>query len=172
MTIFSTNPTVSFAPVAPSAYLGTMARRMLVRRWWLFAVPLAVTAIGCFTDWRIAVIGLMLVFIVYPMIMSLVMLNYALHPSVIARARTASATFAGNTLLPATTHPIYIAEPAAMLRPATLKIDGLPIRRVSVNRTQLLVETGDGIADFVIIPAKVINPALMRVILTTYASDY
>ena len=78
--------------VASGKYLGAIAKCELGRRWWFFLFPLALFIVG-FYDWRWAVVGLMLLFLVYPFGLTIALLNNALRPEVIGRASSNFAKF-------------------------------------------------------------------------------
>lgn len=161
--------TASFAPVAPSVYLGLMARRMAGRRWWLFAIPLAVIATGIFTDWRISLIGLMLVFIVYPMVMSLVMLNHALDPDVISRSRTTAATFTRGYVFLAAAPSMRPVSRIPGTLPKSLKLAVVPVKSLTATGGRLIIETGSRVQDFVIVPEAAVSPGDIRTLLNAFS---
>ncbi len=167
--------TAPFPPVTPSAYIGLMVRRLLARRWWLFAVPAALMAAGAATDWRIAVIGLMLTFIVYPMAMSLVLLSYALSPDVIAKSRTAIATFSGKSIMAGPSVHDYLrpGKPLKAIKNAKkLKYLKFTIKAVYIAKGRLIAETGDGIPDIIIIPADSLKPEELNAVIDANAAAH
>lgn len=73
------------APVVPaSAYMNIIARRVALRLWWLVAAALVAVAAGAVHDWRFAIVGLMLLLIVFPMALCFVVLAYSAKPAVVA----------------------------------------------------------------------------------------
>jgi len=166
--------TAPFAPVEPRTYLGLMVRRMLWRRWWLFAIPIAIMAIGCVADWRVAVIGLMLVFIVYPMAMSLVMLNHALSPALIAKTRTTKATFTNGAIIIAPTAIDYLKRPERPKRLTSLKLakyPKFPVKSLKTQNGRITIETGRAIADIVLIPQEAFSPKQLSELLNILANE-
>ena len=61
--------------VAASAYIKAKARNAAWRLWLLPAIGLIVGIVGLYTDWRWCVVGLMAIFIVFPMAMTLAVLS-------------------------------------------------------------------------------------------------
>ena len=64
--------------IAPSATAAFLARQWLERRWFLFALPTAVLLLWGMFDVRMAIEGLMLIFVVWPMALSAVWFGQAL----------------------------------------------------------------------------------------------
>lgn len=61
----------------PLAYIHALAVAWLGRRWLLLACPLAAVAVWAAFDVRAVYVGLIMLFIIYPMALSLVWFNYA-----------------------------------------------------------------------------------------------
>ena len=80
MTAEATTETPRFS-VGAAAYVKAAARRRLWRIIWLPAILLVAAAIAGAYDSRWWYVGLMLLFIVYPMVLSLTWLAMAAHPS-------------------------------------------------------------------------------------------
>lgn len=67
--------------VSPSAYMRELAFVWLGRWWGVLALPLAAATVWSFYDLRAVYIGLIMIFMVYPMVMSLVWFGYAFSPA-------------------------------------------------------------------------------------------
>lgn len=72
--------------IAPSAIAGMLAGRWLGRRWFYFALPVAVAMAASLTDVRWFVVALMLLFIVWPMALFFVWTGEALRPEAVRAA--------------------------------------------------------------------------------------
>lgn len=70
------------SPIAIPArsYINRLALKWLTHRWWLLAVPLAAAALWTLFDIRALFAVLALVFLLYPMSLTLVWFDYALSP--------------------------------------------------------------------------------------------
>lgn len=86
--------------VAAARYLPHVAARLFWRYWWVLTVPAALICYGLTVDWRWAVVGLILLMIVYPMVNTLAVIRYAASDKVLRRSATAQARFDdGNTVV-------------------------------------------------------------------------
>lgn len=68
--------------VSASDYVNTRARQLAGRWWWLPALPVSALAILGFGDNRLWYLAMMVIFVIYPMILSLTWLKMAAEPSV------------------------------------------------------------------------------------------
>ncbi len=66
--------------VSPRAVMSEVARSWFVKYWWTVALPLTAVVIWACSDSRAFYIGLMFLFVVYPMVLSIVWLKYAFSP--------------------------------------------------------------------------------------------
>lgn len=83
--------------VAPGKYLGAIAYDMLGKLWWLLLIPLIFFIAGV-ADWRWAVIGLMMLFLVYPALMTIALLSHGMRIEVIRRSSSRLASVDGNKI--------------------------------------------------------------------------
>ena len=79
-------PSHGAAGVAVGAYIAAIARRVLWRYAWWLILP-AVVALGGIYEWRLAVIALMLLLLVFPMVLTIAVFNHGMHPAVVRRTR-------------------------------------------------------------------------------------
>ena len=79
-------PSHGAAGVAVGAYIAAIARRVLWRYAWWLILP-AVVALGGIYEWRLAVIALMLLLLVFPMVITIAVFNHGMHPAVVRRTR-------------------------------------------------------------------------------------
>ena len=79
-------PSHGAAGVAVGAYIAAIARRVLWRYAWWLILP-AVVALGGIYEWRLAVIALMLLLLVFPMVITIAVFNHGMHPTVVRRTR-------------------------------------------------------------------------------------
>jgi hypothetical protein len=75
-----------------SEYTSLIARRWLSAWWWAFALPLAVTAVASFYDTRFIYVSLIIIFIIWPMALSIVWFRYALTDEAVRAIRPCTAT--------------------------------------------------------------------------------
>lgn len=61
-------------------YINKLAFSWLAGRWWLFVIPLAAVMVWALFDIRAVYVALVIVFLLYPMSLTLVWFNYALSP--------------------------------------------------------------------------------------------
>ena len=84
--------------VPASAYMSLIARRLVWRLWWIIAAAITAIAIGVAIDIRISIVGLMLLLVIYPAVMTFAVLAYALKPEVVQRTRMAQVDVTGDRL--------------------------------------------------------------------------
>lgn len=84
--------------VPASAYMSLIARRLAWRLWWIIAAAIAAIAIGVAIDIRVSIVGLMLLLVIYPAVMTFAVLAYALKPEVVQRTRMAQVDVTGDCL--------------------------------------------------------------------------
>jgi hypothetical protein len=75
-----------------SEYTSLTARRWLSAWWWAFALPLAATVVASFCDTRFIYVSLIIVFIIWPMALSVVWFRYALTDEAVRAIRPCIAT--------------------------------------------------------------------------------
>lgn len=147
--------------VTSSAYLAAIARRILWRAWWFPAIALVVIAAGLMLDIRMAIIGLMLLLIIYPMIMSFVIIRYAALPE-LARLTLAN-TYALNgnrlTLMCVTVDDETGQTTSRQL--GTFEVSGL-----EHSGSRIIFKTGRAMSDMVITPADAIDPQALTALET------
>lgn len=81
-----------------AAYFSYIARAKLWSLWWVALIALAVIAVGFAVDLRVAIVGFMLLLIVYPLSMTMAVLSSAMRPEVVKSASVASAMLLGGCL--------------------------------------------------------------------------
>ncbi len=131
---------VGYTPASSSAWLRMAATRLLWRIWWIAFVPVALIGYGLAADWRWAVVGLMLIFIVFPMVMSLAILRYATLPRIANLLQAAVAVIDDGGITLAT-------EEKELAR-----LNRADIKAVSIGRQYIGITFGTAIQDFTIIP--------------------
>lgn len=89
---------ISTYAVATGKYLVAIANYVLGRLWWLFIVPFACFVTGIF-DWRWAVVGLIILMLVYPAALTTALLTDALRPEIVRRAASRRAEFTDDGLI-------------------------------------------------------------------------
>ena len=83
--------------VTPGAYLGVITTSMLGRLWWIMIFPCAFFIAGAH-NWRFAVIGLIVLMLIYPLAMTTALLTHAMRPEIIRRASATHAVITPTTI--------------------------------------------------------------------------
>lgn len=151
--------------VTSSAYLAAIARRILWRAWWFPAIALAVIATGLMVDIRMAIIGLMLLLIIYPMVMSFVIIRYAALPQLALRTLANVYSLKGKslTLFQVTTDDETGQTTSQEL--GTFEVSGM-----EQSGTRIIFKTGPTVSDIVIVPADAIDPQALSALETAFES--
>ena len=83
--------------VSPTAYIGHIACNFAGRFWWLLLVPLGFFVAGA-SDWRWAVVGLIVLLLLFPMAITTALMAEAMRPEVARRAASRRASIDGRTI--------------------------------------------------------------------------
>lgn len=128
--------------IAASRYLPHVAARLFWRYWWVLTLPAALICYGLAADWRWAVVGLILLMIVYPMVNTLAVLRYATSDKVLRRSATAQVRFgAGGSLTMLDAEGREIEKAAMSPYP-------------SISRGLLVLTLGPAPDDILLLPAE------------------
>lgn len=73
-------------------YINRLAFTWLANRWWLLAAPLVAVSVWALFDLRAIYVGLVIIFLLYPMSLTLVWFDYALSPQSIRAITTKQVT--------------------------------------------------------------------------------
>lgn len=65
---------------SPSQYVGRIMSRLLVQWCWLLLIPLIIFGFLALDKWQWLVVGLAILFLIYPFVLAMVYFNYALSP--------------------------------------------------------------------------------------------
>lgn len=139
-----------------------ITRTLIARRWWLGLAPVALIVWGAVADWRWAVVGLMLIFIIYPLMMSFTILRYATLPQLAARASATMADIDGDT--------VRLYRHSGDDTPPTCVAEAR-IVSVSQIRGMLRLATGHRTEDFIIIPAEALPAVDLNDILRRFSPE-
>ncbi len=129
--------------LTPSAYLRQMSVRLFFSYWWLALIPAVVIAGGLLLDWRWAVVGLMLLFIIFPMVVTMTLLRYGMAPGMVARMLVTGAELTDDALI------LYNVDGEEKLRIAASKV-----RSASLHGSFLIIDFGRAPDAIVIIPRE------------------
>lgn len=137
--------------------MNCIARRVALRLWWLVAIAVVTVAAGAAADWRFAIVGLMILFIVYPMAMSLAILAYAAKPTVVDRmtVQTVDVTDSAITLRKADGSQIAEITPRA-------------VTSITTSPQYIIISTGRRPDDVVILPRTILSDADISCIMTNF----
>lgn len=145
-------------------YINRLAFAWLANRWWLFASPLVAVFVWALFDIRAVYVGLVIIFLLYPMSLTLVWFDYALSPQSIRAITTKLVT----------------------VEPVGLRIDFLPknedckplpsvfiswdeIRAAELSSDAMTLILGSRLDDRLILPADAFSQEAWRVINTNIA---
>lgn len=154
------------AAVASSAYVAAVARKVVLRSWWplMVVVPLTVWGVAC--DLRFALLGLILLLIVYPMVAVFAIMTHCATPEFALRA--ASSRFSvDNGLLVG--YAATVADDGSMDEHVTFRS---AIRSVARRNGASVVSVGTGIADFLIVPDTATDAESLAALLTIHNREY
>lgn len=131
----------------PRSYMRGLALAWLSGHWAWFAIPLAAVAVWCVYDVRAVYVGLILIFILFPMALSFVWFNYAfsLQSRRAISPKTVSFTEQGFEV-----RYVAIAEGVEPLTPQT--VGWGDIRSVEQGPKRLVLKLGDRLDDRLEIP--------------------
>lgn len=142
--------------VSSSVYMSAIARRVALRAWWLPVLALIVIAAGLYSDIRIAILGLMLLFIIYPMIMSFTIMRYATLPCL--AERTLANRFA---LIDGHLHIADVEADEESGQESVRHLGEYDISGVAHSGSYIIFSTGKGVADIIIAPADDVDPSVL-----------
>ena len=135
-------PSHGAAGVAVGAYIAAIARRVLWRYAWWLILP-AVVALGGIYEWRLAVIALMILLLVFPMVITIAVFNHGMHPTVVHRTRAEAVDLTANDLT------VRDADGAVIL-----SIGRNQIRRVLTANGRTTITFGPNPADILILQSS------------------
>ena len=131
--------------VPASAYMSLIARRLAWRLWWIIATAIAAIAIGVAIDLRVSIVGLMLLLVIYPAVMSFAVLAYGLKQEVVDRTRIARVSVSDDSL------EVYDDRERVIcvVKPAQ-------VRSLSYTRERVTIAYGSRVDDVLIIPREML----------------
>ncbi len=132
--------------VAASAYIKAKARNAAWSLWLLPAFGLIIGIVGLYTDWRWCVVGLMAIFIVFPMAMTLAVLSIGVDAAKLCRVVDVKVSADDITL--------YDGDDATL---ATVPLTA--ITDIRSDRQHLVITCRGCKPDVVIIPTELLTDA-------------
>lgn len=144
--------------MAPGKYLGAIAYNMLGRLWWLLLVPVAFFIAGVY-DWRYAVIGLMLLFLLYPFILTITLMTDGMRPEVVRRAASRMAAFDGDEV---ELFKSVETEEDEDAEPRFIHLETLRVREFYPSRKLTRLVVGRHPYDIVLIPTESIDEKIFE----------
>ncbi len=130
--------------VAARGYLPHVAARLFWNLWWTLLPPAVAIAYGLIADWRWIIVGLILLLIIYPMVMTLAVIRYAASGRILRRSATTAVTFGPDGTISMLNSNGDVIERAAM-PPYT-----------TTSRGRLVISLGHSPDDFLLIPLEAI----------------
>ena len=133
----------------PRSYMRSLAFAWLAKRWAWFVIPLLAVIIWSFYDLRAVYVGLMLVFILFPMAMSFVWFNYAFSPQsrMAISPKTVECSEDGLSV-----EYLPIAEGVEPLQPQSIKWN--KVKSVERGSGRIVLHLGDRLDDRLEIPVN------------------
>lgn len=144
--------------VAASAYIKAKARNAVWRLWLLPAAGLAAIVIGLYADWRWCVVGLMSIFIVFPMAMTLAVLSIGVDAAKLCRVAEVKVSDNGITL--------YDCDGTLLV-----SIPLTAITDIRSDRRQFVITCRGHKPDVVIIPAELLTDTDTAVIYKAFEAS-
>lgn len=132
--------------VPASAYMSLIARRLAWRLWWIIAAALAAIAIGVAIDLRVSIVGLMLLLVIYPAVMSFAVLVYGLKQEVVDRTHIAQVSVSDDSLEVHDDRERVIC----VVKPAQ-------VRSLSFTHERVTIAYGSRVDDVLIIPREMLT---------------
>ena len=131
-------------------YLGVIAFAWLGRLWWIFLVPFGFFIAGLF-DWRFGVIGLIILMLVYPFMLTTALMSSGMRPETVRRAMSRRAMFADGsiTLYKEVKSP---EDDTIAYQP----IETLPIKALEPRGKLTKIIVGSRLDDFVLLPTETV----------------
>ena len=148
------------AGAAVAVYMQRIAMRLALRLWWLLLPAMVCIVWGLASDWRIAVIGLMLLFLVFPMVMTLAIMNHAVRPEVVALTRAADFLMNDSSLT-------LFNDDGGVIK----TISRVSVRNVSLHGSSLEVCFGKGVADIMLVSRTYLGEERARQILNEFIPE-
>lgn len=142
--------------VSSSAYMSAIARRVALRAWWLPALALVVICAGLYRDIRVAILGLMLLFIIYPVIMSFTIMRYATLPSLAERTLANRFDLAGCELIIS-----HIETDEKTGQESIQELGAFHVNGMTHSGSRIIFSVGPGLADIVIALADDIDSQVL-----------
>lgn len=146
------------AGVPVGAYIGHIARRTAWRLWWVGVGAAGFIAAGFAADIRLAIVGFMILLLIFPMAMTIAVLGRATHPRIVALTRATSAEVTPQAVTLKDSEGGTVAE-----------IPPSQSRGYSIDGGSVVLRTGGSAADIVIIPCRWLDAAAMAELSATYA---
>lgn len=151
--------------ISPQQYMRELALAWLGRHWYLPVLPLAAVAIWAFYDLRAIYVGLILVFLIFPMAMSMVWFNYAFSPSALKAVAPKQLTFTDDAI-----RVDYADDEDRRIAFEPETICRQDIRTVEFRPKYISVIYGRGIDRRLIIGRAVLTDNMLN-LLQTYSSE-
>lgn len=129
--------------VGSGAYINVVARRFIGRYLWVGALPLPLIAWGLHADVRFALLGLILLLIVYPMIAVLAILRYSVNPRLAARSLCNHFKIQGRDV-----ECYSVVDDGDMAR----LVERAHVVDLSLQGNRYVLSIGRGIPDFILLP--------------------
>lgn len=144
----------------PSAYMKRLISLWLGSRWWIIILFFAIYIAASIIDERFVLVGLMIIFLVYPMLMATLCINYLLTPN----ARRAVLTKQVELRYPESliiTYPNTDDSDESVIPSDTIQLK--QIRKVRIINGDLILILDNRKLDFIIIPMQSFGSQAMNV---------
>lgn len=147
----------SVGALSAPTIMNCIARRVAFKLWWLIAIAICTIVAGAVYDLRVSIVGLMLLLIIFPMIMTFAVLGYATMPAVVALTRMESVQISDEYLMAMDCEGNVIARVA----PAQ-------VRSLHAGSDIIRIIYGRGIADILPVPRRLLASGDLEKIFSTF----
>ncbi len=140
-------------------YINRLALSWLANHWWLLAVPIVAVSVWALFDVRAVYVGLVVIFLLYPMSLTLVWFDYALSPQSIRAITSKQVTVTADGL---TIDYLPKAEDCRPMPSAFISWGDVRSAELSPDDVTLIL--GRRLDDRLTLPAEVFSPQAWELI--------
>ncbi len=151
----------------PAAYMRRLLSLWLGSRWWIIALFFAIFIIASALDVRFLLVGLMLIFLVYPMLMATLCIKYLLTPKVRRAVLTKQVEIrTPDTIL--ITYPVADESAEVPLEPDIIPL--AKVKKVRIINGDLILILDMSALSFIIVPMHAFGTDGLKVAKALYRS--
>ena len=152
--------------ISPQQYMRELALAWIGRHWYLPVLPLAAVVIWAFYDMRAVYVGLILVFLIFPMAMSMVWFNYAFSPAALKAVAPKRLTLTDDAI-----HVVYADDEERRMAFEPEIIKRRDVRSVEFHSGCVTVIYGPGLDCRLIVERAVLSDDMLTLFQTFAAQS-